>query len=188
MNTTLSTLVMDFNRTLGSNGVEALCRGLATNSTLKKLSLKHCNIDENGGQPIAKMLLFKKLGLMSLDLTCNRLGGKGLSDMCIGLIENSSLKTFRLADNSVGQADHDIKALTKFSEVLVKHPSLVAVDLLHNKIGSNGGQIILPSLRENRRITTFKIDSNMDDKIFEALFRVSTSSRKDSKNKSKANT
>ncbi|GMI24158.1 hypothetical protein TeGR_g9572 [Tetraparma gracilis] len=40
MNRSLMTLVLDYNRELGSDGCAALCRGLRTNSTLKKLSLK----------------------------------------------------------------------------------------------------------------------------------------------------
>lgn len=68
MNKTLSTLVLDFNGLLGSEGASSLCKGLSTNSTLRKLSLKHCNIDERGGKPIGDMLSFKRSGLMELDL------------------------------------------------------------------------------------------------------------------------
>lgn len=184
MNTTLSTLVLDFNVTLRSDGIEALCKGISTNSTLKKLSLKHCNIDEKGGEPIANMLKFKKLGLISLDLTCNQLCGIGLADICIGLMQNTSLKTFRLADNQVGQSEPDVKALELFSNVLVKHPALIAVDLLHNKIGTKGGALLVPCVRENKQITTFKVDSNMDDEIYKELFRV-CQPKKASKKKSK---
>lgn len=38
-----------------------------------------------------------------LNLTGNRLGGKGLSAMCKGLIVNTRLKTLYLADNMIDQ-------------------------------------------------------------------------------------
>ena len=67
MNKTLCALVLDFNR-FGSMGVQHLCKGLSTNSTLKRLSLKYCNVDEHGGQPIGEMMSFKRSGLISLDV------------------------------------------------------------------------------------------------------------------------
>jgi hypothetical protein len=96
MNKTLASLVLDFNRTLQSDGVAALCKGLATNSTLKRLSMKHCEIDEKGGEPIASMLMFKRLGLISLDLTGNRFGAVGLVDICRGLREKPVSRRFDL--------------------------------------------------------------------------------------------
>ena len=180
---TQATLVLDFNRTLGSEGVIALCKGLRTNSTLKKLSLKHCNIDERGGTPIAEMLQFKRLALISLDVTSNSLGGIGLLDICEGLGCNSILKILRLADNSICQ--DDTTALEKFAGVLAKHPSLIAVDMLHNKIGTTGGQLLLPAIRDKTQITEFKVDSRMDDELFKSLFRASTASKK-KKGKKKA--
>lgn len=184
MNTTLSSLVLDFNRTLLSDGVAALCRGLATNSTLKKLSLKHCGIDEKGGGPIAKMLLFKRLGLISLDLTGNCLGAVGLADICVGLLDNSSLKTLRLAENSIGHAEEDMKSLKIFADVLSKNKSLIAVDLLHNRIGSAGGSILLPSVQGSAQITEFRVDSNMDDEIYYSLYKMSISEKPVKKKKS----
>ncbi len=47
MNSTLVTLILDFNIKLGSDGMKNLSRGLCTNSTLKKLSVKYCGIDQN---------------------------------------------------------------------------------------------------------------------------------------------
>ena len=49
MNKSLVTLNLDFNSGIGSNGgIKALCIGLRTNSTLKKLSLRHCSIIGRG--------------------------------------------------------------------------------------------------------------------------------------------
>lgn len=174
MNKTLSTLILDFNR-IGTNGVAALCKGISTNSTLKKLSLKHCNIDEHGGKPIGEVLSFKKTALQQLDLTSNLLGGIGLSDICTGLSDNTSLKTLRLGDNSIGgQTEDDAKALEQFALVLAKHTSIVAVDLMYNVIGTEGGTLLLPAVRDNKQITEFKVDSKMDDELYKSLYRAST--------------
>ena len=132
------------------------------------------------------MLTFKRSGLISLDLTSNSIGGLGLIDICSGLLENGSLKTLRLGDNSIGQTDDDAKALEMFASVLAKHPSIMAVDLLHNDIGTDGGTLLLPAIRDNKQITEFKCDSRMDDTLFNSLFRVSTAKKsKGSKKKKK---
>lgn len=178
MNRTLTTLVLDFNKTLESTGIEALSKGLKTNSTLKKLSVRYCGIDKSGGKPIADVLSFKKTALLFLDVSHNQLGGLGLFDMCDGLSENTSLKTLRLAENAIGQSDDDLMALGKFGGILVKHASIVSVDLLFNHIGTQGGNLLLPAVAGNTRITEFKVDPRMDNALFQSLFRVSMSSEK----------
>lgn len=89
MNRSLLTLSLDYNMTLKSEGVAALCMGIRTNSTLKKLSLRYCDIDENAGGPLGEMLAFTKIGLSILDLMGNRLSGIGLRDMCPGMRRNA---------------------------------------------------------------------------------------------------
>ena len=186
MNKTLTSLVMDFNRTLQSNGVAALCKGLATNSTLKKLSLKHCGIDETGAAPIAHVLLFNRSALMSLDLTGNSLKGHGLIDLCDGLKENCSLKAIRLAENGIGQSEGDLKSLQILSNVLSTNNSLMAVDLLHNRIGTKGGSILLNSVKGNTVLTEFKVDSNnMENVVYNALYKMSTKQSEKKKGGSK---
>ncbi|KAL9188584.1 hypothetical protein ACHAXT_006962 [Thalassiosira profunda] len=185
MNRTLVTLILDFNP-LGSNGVAALCKGLSTNSTLKKLSLKHCSIDDEGGRPIGDMLRFKRLAVISLDLTSNSLGGNGLIDICQGLKENTCLKTFRFGDNALGHTDVDLQALEALATVLASHPAIVGVDLLHNRIGSKGGSLLLPALQANKQLTEFKVDTSLDEELFKALFRSSAASKKGKAKKGKA--
>eukprot|EP00985_Skeletonema_marinoi_P005287 scaffold2281_cov167-Skeletonema_marinoi.AAC.2 len=177
MNKTLTSLILDFNA-VGSEGASALCKGIATNSSLTVLSLKHCNIDSKGGDPISAMLMFKRLALTTLDLSGNCLGATGLVDLCKGLETNTSLTIFRLADNNIRQTDEDIAALEVFGQVLLKHSKLAEVDLDNNHIGSKGGQLLLPGVRENKQITTFKISElGMDAEMYKTLFRVSNTSK-----------
>jgi hypothetical protein len=185
MNKTVTTLIMDFNA-LGSEGVAALCKGIATNSSLKVLSLKHCNIDSMGGDPISAMLTFKRLALTTLDLSGNRVGGMGLNGLCKGLERNASLTTFRLADNNIRQSDEDVAALEVFGKVLLTHSRLTEIDLNNNHIGSKGGKVLLPGIKENKIITTFKISEiGMDEDTYKALFRVSNASKGNKGTKSK---
>ena len=116
----------------------------------------------------------------------NALGGNGLIDICQGLKDNTSLKTFRYGDNSLGHTDVDLQALEALATVLASHPTIVGVDLLHNRIGNEGGSLLLPALQENKQITEFKVDTQMDEELFKALFRSSASTKKGKAKKPKA--
>ena len=185
MNKTITTLILDFN-SLGQRGISSLCKGLGTNSSLKVLSLKHCGIDPMGGDPIASMLTFIRLALTTLDLSSNNIGGIGLNALCRGLEKNTSLTSFRLADNNVRQTDEDLKALEVFGQVLIAETKLSEIDLNHNLIGNKGAKFLLPGVRDNKQITTFKVSEiGMDKETYEALFRVSNTSKKAKKGKKK---
>jgi len=156
-NVSLITLNLDHNTTLGTNGVAALCLGLRTNSTLKKLSLKYCNLDGESGGPLGEVLFNSQCGLNILDLQGNRLGAPyyekddngdvvededgepvvastGLLDLCPGLKINLNLKELILADNQISTSEWDAKGLVTFAEAIVNHPTLAKVDLLYNRI------------------------------------------------------
>lgn len=94
-----------------------------------------------------------------------------------------SLKTLRLADNSIGQTDDDARALKTFAGILAIHPAVMAVDLHHNHIGNGGGTLLLPAVSANLQITEFKVDSKMDDQLFKSLFRASLGAKKKGKAK-----
>lgn len=68
MNKTLLNLNLDFNNTLTSDGVSGLAKGLKLNSTLQRLSLRFCGIDERGGKAISDILSFQKSSIKSIDL------------------------------------------------------------------------------------------------------------------------
>lgn len=187
MNKTLATLVLDFNP-FGSQGAFALCKGLSTNSSLKVLSLRHCDINPVGGEPIFRsMLSFKRLAWTTLDLSGNNLGGRGLKELCSGLEHNSSLSILRLADINIQQTDEDASALETFGHVMSLNTScLTEIDLLHNHIGRKGGKLLLPFLVENKQIKTFKISEiGMDEDTYKALFRVSDTPKSKGKTKGK---
>ena len=76
-------------------------------------------------------------------------------------------------------------ALKIFADVVSINQSLIVVDLLHNKIGSAGGNVLLDSIKGNSRITEFKVDSEMDVELYNALFKMSVKQNDQKKKGSK---
>lgn len=102
-NISLLTLKLDYNHTLGTEGVATLCRGLRTNIALKQLHLQFCNITSESGVHLAELLANTNSNLDTLNLTGNRLAGKGLSALCKGLMVNTKLENLIIADNMIDQ-------------------------------------------------------------------------------------
>jgi len=102
-NLSLLTLKLDYNTTLGDDGLSNLCKGIRTNVTLRQLHVQFCNITSQSGPALADLLANTDSGLTVLNVTGNRLGGLGLSELCKGLRINSKLETIFLADNLIDQ-------------------------------------------------------------------------------------
>lgn len=102
-NLSLLTLKLDYNRNFGDLGVHHLSIGLRTNSTLKQLHLQFCGLTNVAGKNIADILANTKSHLDTLNLNGNKLGGRGLYDLCSGLALNSFLTSLHLADNNIDQ-------------------------------------------------------------------------------------
>lgn len=154
---------------------------------MKRLSLKYCNIDSSGGTPLGDILTFKKTSIISLDVSRNQLSCDGLINICSGMLDNTTLETFRIADNDVGcQTDDDAKALETFATAIVKHPSLSSVDFQHNRINTRGGEILFEAIRDNKQILEFKVDPRgIDSELFKQLYRVTAASIKKKAKKGK---
>ena len=185
-NTTLTSLRLDHNSDLRSEGISAICKGLGTNSTLTSLSVQYCNIDSDGATSIAEMLSFKRSALTSLNLTGNKLGALGLTTLSSqGLPQNSSLVELVVADNGIRSTADDVSALGTFGKAVSAHPTLTTIDLMLNYIGDDGGQALLLSLQDNKRVHTIKIEpkSVLDEAIFNALNRSSSSTKGKGKKK-----
>lgn len=82
-------------------GLAGLVRGLRTNITLKQLHLQFCNLDSTSGEHLSDLLSFSRSSLEVLNLSGNQLGGKGLEDLCKGLVNNTKLTTLLIADNMI---------------------------------------------------------------------------------------
>lgn len=130
-NLSLLTLKLDYNNSLGDEGetrlllilsylsdqyhsvgniavigASLLCKGLRTNMTLKQLHLQFCNLTEESGPTLAELLANGRTALEVLNLSGNRIGGKGLAALCEGLFINTKLETLCIADNMIDQVNN----------------------------------------------------------------------------------
>lgn len=169
MNGSLLNLKLDHNK-FGSQGLIYLSKGLAMNSTLKRLSLRYCDIDGNTTkESLSSIIAFKKTELVSLDLTGNMLRGNGLMEISNSLAENNTLQSLLLADNCITETDID--AIQAFSQTLSIAGTLIQVDLSANVIGDLGGQAIADGLKNNKTITSFKVDISLSTDVYNSIFR-----------------
>ena len=168
----LVNLNLDYNSNIGSNGLAGIAKGLCSNNTLKKLSLRYCGIDENSGKPLCQILSSPKIVIDSLDLTGNQLGGEGLCEMCPGIILNSKLQALNLSDNSI--RPKDVQELKQFSDAIKDHKSLTEINFLYNNIGVEGGLALLEGIEKNKLITSFIADTSLPSDIYSVLNRVAT--------------
>eukprot|EP01038_Epipyxis_sp_PR26KG_P014261 gene14261-19135_t len=172
-NLSLMTLKLDYNSTLGVEGIANLCRGLRTNITLKQLHVQFCNITAEGGEHLGELLANSRSALEVLNVAGNRLGGIGLAALSKGLMINTKCTTLNLADNMIDQTEDDLEGLTCFRNCLM-NPSceLASVDLMYNRIGASGAQILVEALGpENIKIKEFLVDLTLPMPIFELIFR-----------------
>ena len=182
---TLVNLNLDYNSNIGSRGLGGLAKGLRTNSTLKRLYLRYCGIDEHGGKHISDILSAPKTTLRILDLTGNRLSGKGLGDMCPGLQLNPSLQQLYLTDNGIMSSESDYEGVCQFADVLREHNSLTEIHLLYNKIGVENALVLLDTIEQNKLITGFVVDTSLPPDIYVSLNRTPTSGKGKKKKGSK---
>lgn len=169
-NISLVTLRLDYNTTLGNEGVINLCRGLRTNKTLKQLILEYCSITVFGAEALAGLLANQESAVEVLKLGGNRLAGEGLQALCAGLKGNTKLTTLSLADNALEFCPEVEEGLTLFKDCLLEATSAItSVDLMYNRIGSDGARILLPAVEGNKKIDVFRIDISADLELFEKI-------------------
>jgi Ran GTPase-activating protein (RanGAP) involved in mRNA processing and transport len=174
-NVSLLNLNLDYNRDIGALGVANITRGLRTNVSLRILSMQYCGITSEAGSHFCEILSNTKTGLEELILNGNRLGGVGLKAICEGLHVNKSLTKFSIGDNMIDQTDADLDALTTFRSVLMNGTTQISsVDLLYNRIGKVGGEIMLPAVdgdEKNKNISEFLVDISLPMELFEKLHK-----------------
>lgn len=83
-------------------GIAALCRGMATNRTLKSLSLRYCDIGVAGACAIVTLLRSPLTVLETIDLSGNPLGAPGLAVIAQAARTSRTLQELRLSDCGIG--------------------------------------------------------------------------------------
>eukprot|EP00605_Chrysophyceae_sp_TOSAG23-4_P001700 GSChrysophyteH1.ASY1.ANO1.1869.1 assembled CDS len=174
-NVSLLTLNLDYNGQIGSLGVQNLCRGMRTNYSLRNLSMQYCQIDAEAGPALAEMLSNAKTAMESLILNGNRLGGNGVALICSGLSSNTRLQKLGLADNLIDQTDEDLAGLTELRSLLLNGTTVISsVDLLYNRIGGPGAEVLLPIVEGegcNKGISEFLVDMTIPMNLFDKLYK-----------------
>jgi len=148
-NSCLKILCLDCNP-LGDEGVAALADGLRWNCCLETLSLQYCGIGCYGAGALAQDVVANEYcQLKDLSLKGNELGPEGVAAIADSLKTNITLTALNLADTGM-----DTSAISRdaMREALVRHPTLISLDLNLNPIGTEGGQMLLEVLALNTNI------------------------------------
>ena len=112
-------------------GVAALMRALATNTSLRKLSI-HARLGNEEAKAVAA-LVGRRSAITHLDLASNRIGPEGLVALAKALKTNRTLTTLTLDTNEVcgmnmfGQGAFNAKGITKLVEILKANATLVSI-------------------------------------------------------------
>jgi Ran GTPase-activating protein (RanGAP) involved in mRNA processing and transport len=171
-NVSLLTLKLDYNVQMGTDGCEMLSRGLRTNMALKQLHLQFCSLNTDAGKPLADILANTRSNLDTLNIAGNRLGGSGLLSLCQGLMVNTKLETLVLADNMIDHEAEDLIGLRAFRDCLLTPTvALSSVDLMYNRIGSPGAEILIEATTPESKIKEFLVDLTLPMDLFEKLFK-----------------
>jgi hypothetical protein len=171
-NISLLTLKLDFNLSIGDDGCANLCRGLRTNIALKQLHLQFCSLSPESGVHLADLLANTRSNLDVLNIAGNRLGGRGLEELCRGLRVNQKLETLIISDNMIDHEPEDLRGLTAFKDCLLTSTvALTSVDLMYNRIGEAGAKILMEAMTPETKIKEFLVDLTLPMELFEVLFK-----------------
>jgi hypothetical protein len=185
-NTGLRTLRLDYNKTLGNGGLQALCVGLRGNQTLETLSVRCCGLEGvQMGACTALLLTSVTSGLRHLELAGNRLGCRGLSVLSRALKKNTRLESLGLAENGIDAAfdrkagggyDVFMKAMNHLRLALQMNQTLLKLDFSFTSITEDGARQLLPALdpespSRNQVLKWFKLTTLLSQDLFKALVR-----------------
>ncbi len=150
-----------------------LARGLRTNMSLRQLHVPFCNLSWESGGAISDLLANSRSNLESINIAGNRLGGKGLNALCRGLMVNTKCNTLNLSDNMIDHLEDDMLGLAAFRDCLLcPTVALTSVDLMYNRIGEAGAQVLAAALTpENIKVKEFLVDLTLPMPLFELLYR-----------------
>lgn len=150
-----------------NSNLKALCTGLRTNSTIKRLSLRNCFIQGcQGGLILGEMLSFPKTQIQHLDLTGNLLGGLGLYSLCTGQIPKPKSKSIK--HQKQGQQQQEDEGEEDDGLGLNLNQSLISINLSDNQIVVStsvacGEQIQAGDDNNSENVKKEKVTMRMDD-------------------------
>jgi len=152
-NSTVTRLLLP-NCDIDDASVAALAKGLKEDSTLTELDLSYNAICEIGANALANGLK-ENSTLTGLDLSYNAIGEDGADALAKGLKENSTLTSLNLSNNAIRNVGAD--ALAKG---LKENSTLKSLDLSYNEIGNVGADAMAKGLKENSTLTSLNLSHN----------------------------
>ncbi|CEL94624.1 unnamed protein product [Vitrella brassicaformis CCMP3155] len=164
-NAKITFLRLDFNK-IGSEGAEALAKGLAENASIKHLSLQYCGITSNGGVALSQMLMYVRSALTEVLLRGNELGREGAIDVLRGARRAQRLKCLDLSDNKFGDSDD---VLDNLLYLFVNHTGIEEYRLLGNSITDAGAERLLQGIVGNTHLKTIMLPERISKQTLEAI-------------------
>ena len=143
--TTLRLLSLNDIARLGDTGIRELAQGIASNSSLKILSLKSCSIASVGGRHLSSALSHNS-SIEKLYLSGNYGWGSGATDiLCRVLKANSQVRTLHLSNCGIGD-----EGAVYMADLLRINTTLLDVSLKQNEITDAGGIHLAGAIANNR--------------------------------------
>ena len=140
----LQELILDNNKDIGDLGVKVLANVLNHTQSLKKLSLKSCDIGKDG----LASLVERMQGLVLLNLSGNRaIGNEGAEFISRGLRNTETLDTLDLSSCDIRD-----EGCIHLADAILHNISLVYLSLHGNAISDGGVDSLSTALEKNRRV------------------------------------
>ena len=116
--TSLAHLCLDQNAGLGDAGARALCKGLATNRTLTRLSLASCALGSEGAEEVAGFINSPTCILQALDLSGNDIGLQGLRSLAVAASYSKTLLELLLCNCGLSSKSAAVSAMLALAKQL----------------------------------------------------------------------
>ena len=153
------------------NGCKIIFEGLINNTTIRTLYIGANGITEIGGSYVSNYFksknISKQLGIKSLHIDVNRIGDKGIKELCLELREYKTLRRLVIGANRITSSD----TVKTIYECFVDHQNLILLDMgacksttslfeLPNNVGDAGVEYIDKLIRENKSLRIFNVKHN----------------------------
>jgi len=153
-NKNIEKLVIQTNRTLGSDGIIDICPGIQHNLKISILSFQACYIGDEGAEALANAL-FKNIDIKEINLDDNKIGLKGIIALSEKVLGKVSLIKINLAHNLI-----DAECGKYIGKSLETSNSLQCLMLNSNNLMDDGCIEISKGLEKNDSLVELYLDNN----------------------------
>lgn len=137
--------------------VRAVVKAIAHNSSLVAIDLCNCNLQDDVGVEIGRMLAVNT-HLRRLVLDYNRFGPKSLAALGDGLSRNTTIESLSLEANPLsGESLSDFSGIAAFTRMLANNTSLANLNLYQTGLQRDGGRHLLRAMQSNSTLTCLQL-------------------------------